>query len=276
MPLFTRHDRRRIRYGPGMARWAELWPAGKGGPGEPTGAYQSRGTVVLIHGGFWTAGYGCGLMRPLAGDLAGRGWRVWNLEYRRLGAGGGWPATFVDVAAGIDHLVDVDPAAARSGPVVAVGHSAGGHLALWAAARAGLPPDAPGSRPRLVLHGAASLAGVNDLVVAAETGVGGGVVRRLLGGGPEQVPDRYRLASPMARLPLGIPQLLVHGRLDRHVPVYLTTDYAAAARDAGDEVDEEVVEAMDHMAAIDPRSRGWEIVAGWLERRFSPGPEGGR
>lgn len=119
-------------YGPDPAQFGELWLPGTA-PGE---------TVVLVHGGFWRARYDLSLGRPLAADLVRRGYAVWNLEYRRAGAGGGWPATFEDIAAGIDHLADLPVGTSR---VVAIGHSAGGHLAAWAAGRAGLPPGAPGA-----------------------------------------------------------------------------------------------------------------------------------
>jgi len=120
------------RYGAEPAQFGELW--------LPDGA--PAGTVVVIHGGFWRARYDLSLGRPLAADLAARGYAAWNLEYRRALAGGGWPATFEDVAAGIDLLATLPVDSSR---VVAVGHSAGGHLAAWAAGRAKLPPGAPGA-----------------------------------------------------------------------------------------------------------------------------------
>ena len=125
------------RYGAHPAQFGELWlPDGARRNGAPPG------TVVIIHGGFWRARYDLRLGRPLAADLAARGYAAWNLEYRRALAGGGWPGTFEDVAAGIDLLatLPVDTTA-----VIAVGHSAGGHLAAWAAGRAKLPPGAPGA-----------------------------------------------------------------------------------------------------------------------------------
>src|SRR5499427_8031420 len=114
------------RYGPDPAQHGELWL-----PADPV-----AGTIVIIHGGFWRARYDLSLGRPLAADLAARGYTAWNLEYRRALAGGGWPGTFEDVAAGIDLLAAL---AADTRQVIAVGHSAGGHLAAWAAGRAKLP-----------------------------------------------------------------------------------------------------------------------------------------
>ena len=124
-------------YGPGTDRFGELWRPAGDGPWP---------VVALLHGGFWRARRTLELMRPLAADLAGRGFAAWNLEYRRVGQpGGGWPGTFQDVAAGLDHLAEL---AGREpldlDRLVVAGHSAGGHLALWSAARPGLPAGAPG------------------------------------------------------------------------------------------------------------------------------------
>ena len=135
------------RYGPDPAQHGELWlPAG-----------PVPGTIVVIHGGFWRARYDLSLGRPLASDLARRGYAVWNLEYRRPGGGGGWPATFEDVAAGIDLVADLP---VDTSSVVAIGHSAGGQLAAWAAGRGGLPHHAPGTGPRVVVTAVVSQAGV--------------------------------------------------------------------------------------------------------------------
>lgn len=226
--------------------------------------------AVLVHGGFWRAGFNRTLMNPLAHDLLGRGWAVWNLEYRRLGvgwgAGGGWPQTFEDVAAGIDALAGA-AAPLDLGRVVAIGHSAGGQLALWAAARAGLPVGAPGAQPVVALAGVVSQAGVCDLRRAVDERVGRGVVRRLLGGSPRRVPERYELASPIARLPLGVAQLLVHGERDRIVPPTLSVDYAAAARVAGDrDVTVSIRPGEGHFEHLDPASGAWGDVIAWVER----------
>jgi acetyl esterase/lipase len=155
--------------------------------------------AVVIHGGFWRDAYDRSLMDGLCRDLASAGWAAWNLEYRRLGGGGGWPQTFDDVAAGIDHLGSLveDPRV-----VVTIGHSAGGHLAFWAAVR---------REPRVRVTHAVAQAGVVDLVEAARLGLSRSAAEELLGGSPAAVPERYELASPAARLPLRVPQLLVHG-----------------------------------------------------------------
>ena len=159
------------RYGRHRSQVAELFLPSGSGP---------HPVVVLIHGGCWRARYDRHLMDDLAGDLAARGWAAWNVEYRRVGprAGGGWPATFDDTAAAIDHLSEVD-AALDLRRVAAVGHSAGGHLALWAAGRT----DA-----RVPLTAAVGQAAVSDLDRAAAAGVCGGMVERLLGRHPRERP----------------------------------------------------------------------------------------
>ncbi len=225
--------------------------------------------AVLLHGGFWRIGFNRTLMNPLARDLLGRGWAVWNLEYRRLGigwgGGGGWPATFEDVAAGIDALADVGNAALDLGRVVAIGHSAGGQLALWAAGRGGLPAGAPGASPRVGLTGAVGPAAVCDLRAAHAARAGNGVVRHLLGGSPRRVPERYDLASPAARLPLGVPVLLVHGERDRVVKPSQSLDYAAAARAAGDAAVTVVIRPGEgHFEHLDSTSGAWGEVLAWL------------
>jgi acetyl esterase/lipase len=225
--------------------------------------------AVMIHGGSWMAGYGKIVMRPLAADIARRGYAAWNIEYRRIGRGqgGGWPVTFLDVAAAIDHLARV-PAPLDLARVTLIGHSAGGQLALWAAGRSQLADGAPGARPVVEPVAAVSAAGVNDLA-QAQREVPHGVVGVLMGGGADEVPERYAVADPMAHLPLAIPVLLVHGTDDATVSVRRSRNYAAAARAAGGEVD--LIEipgpAGAHRRHVDPGGPSWAAVTGWLERR---------
>jgi acetyl esterase/lipase len=221
------------RYGPHPSQLVESY--------QPEG--EPRGVAVLIHGGFWRAAYDLHLMDDLCRDLAARGWTVWNLEYRRLGGGGGWPETFDDVEAGIQAV----RASNRLllGRLVAIGHSAGGQLALWAAAR--------GLVARVV-----SQAGVADLAEAARLGLSRGVVGELL------PPEAYSLASPAELLPLGVPQLLVHGENDDIVPVALSRDYHAAAVEAGDAVDLVTLPGVGHFEHLDPSSEAWRAVIDWL------------
>lgn len=258
------HGGDRRRYGDGRHQLAELrLPAGR----------PPHAVVVTIHGGYWRARYSRRVSRPIAADLARRGWASWNIEYRRLGLGqgGGWPATFDDVAAAIDALADVEPGLLQLDRVAAVGHSAGGHLALWAAARPGLPAGAPGAEPRVRLAAVGALAAVSDLEASRELTEPGGRVHKLLGGAPSQRDERYALASPIRRLPLGIPVLLVHGDADETVPIRRSRNFAAAARAAGDEVRLVEVPGADHRAVVDPRTEAWAPTVRWLADLGGPG-----
>jgi acetyl esterase/lipase len=218
------------------------------------------GTVVVLHGGFWRSAYDLSLGRPLAADLAARGWTAWNLEYRRLGNGGGWPSTFEDVAAGIDHLAVLGASSGLdTSRVAVVGHSAGGHLAVWAAGRGRLPAGAPGASPRIRPAAAVSQAGVLDLASAHRAGLSSDAVSALLGGGPEQVPERYAVADPLERVPLDGAVLCLHSRGDTNVPFGQSTAYVAAATAAGGRAT--LIEtAGDHFSLIDPASPDWVAV----------------
>jgi acetyl esterase/lipase len=220
--------------------------------------------ACLLHGGFWRMPWGRDQMSPVAEDLASRGLAVWNLEYRRLGApGGGWPGTLEDAAAGIDHLVELaaDGIDLDLDRVVVIGHSAGGHLALWCGARRrprGAPP------PRVRIAAAVGLAPIADLARAYDLGVGGAVVAELLGGPPAEVPDRCRAASPIELLPLGIPHLVLHGTADDAVPIELSRRYARAAAAAGDPVELVELAGSGHMEFLDPGSVAHAALRRWL------------
>ncbi|HZC13917.1 MAG TPA: alpha/beta fold hydrolase, partial [Thermoleophilaceae bacterium] len=151
--------------------------------------------------------------------------------------------------------------------VVAIGHSAGGQLALWAAARPGLPPGAPGSEPRIRLAAAVAQAGVADLREAARLGLSRRVAESFLGGSPVKLPGRYDLASPIERLPLGLPQLLVHGDADDVVPISIARRYAECASEAGDPCELVELRGVGHDEHLDPRSQAWRAVTAWLEQR---------
>ena len=154
----------RFPYGSHRDQFVEAWLPEGWWPGP-------HPVVVSIHGGLWLEAYGRDLMDSVCADLAERGWLAWNLEYRRVGgrwSGGGWPTTFADVAAGIDALAD-HADLADLGRVAVVGHSAGAPLAMWAAARSGLPDGAPGAHPAVEARAAVSLSGILDLATAARS-----------------------------------------------------------------------------------------------------------
>lgn len=217
--------------------------------------------VVVIHGGFWRHPWTRDLMDACAVDLARRGWATWNIEYRRVGAGGGWPATLQDVAAAMDYLPRMaDEYSLDLSTVATLGHSAGGHLALWAAGRHRLRGDDPGHNPKVRPTVAVGLAPITDLYAAARDGVGEDAVEDFLRRRPAEGPDRYAAASPAALLPLGVRQVIVHGDADDRVPVEMSLAYAEAATVAGDDVRLKVLEGVDHFAVIEPRSAPWPMV----------------
>jgi acetyl esterase/lipase len=203
-------------------------------------------------------------MTGLCEDLAVHGLAAWNLEYRRVGNGGGWPETFLDVAAGVDLLASVE-APVDLERVGAVGHSAGGQLALWAAARTRLPADAPGARPRVVPRAVVSQAGVADLRLAADTAPSDEPTRALLGAAP----DVHALASPRELVPLGVDQLVLHGERDDTVSIGISRSYAAAAREAGDRCELRVLPGAGHFEHIDPSTPEWRLAREWLAERLS-------
>lgn len=246
-----------IAYGATRDQVAELrLPANGEGP---------LAVAVLVHGGFWRERWERDTIEPLAVDLARRGYATWNLEYRRVGAlGGGWPTTCLDVAAGLDHLAGLaEERRLDLGRVVVVGHSAGGHLALWAVKRAGAGGESR-VQPALVV----SLAGVNDLAEAAWRGLGdaANATADFVG----DAPGAYELASPAAQLPLGVRQLVVQGDADGPDFVDLSRLYAAAARAAGDDVELLELEGADHFDVITPASAAWPRIAARIEQIVPP------
>jgi len=219
-----------IPYGPEPQQFVELrMPAGSG----------PFPVVIVLHGGCWVEYASAAYTGPLAAALAEKGFATWNLEYRRGHEdGGGWPGTFLDVGRGVDALRD----AATKHPldlrrVVAMGHSAGGQLALWTAARWKLPLNSElHTNDPLRVRGAISLAGIIDMRAYLD----GGLERcaagelRVMGGAYQQYPERYAQVSPAELLPLGVPQFLVWGDQDEIVPEQLFADYETRAREAGD------------------------------------------
>lgn len=255
---YARHmvQRHRYEYGGDTSQWGELFL-----PDLPNGG-TDRGVVVVIHGGYWRSKYGAELGEPLAEDLAAHGMAAWNLEYRRAGNGGGWPHTFTDVLAGIDKLQELAaPHALDLDRVVALGHSAGGHLAVWAAGRDRLPRlglvgehSEVGARDDGVrLTGVVSQSGLLDLAEAEKMHLSDGAVANFLGGPPSEFPGRYRYADPMAALPLDIPVYAVHATEDESVPLAMSTSYVEASG-PGPVPARLVTVPGDHFGLIDPHA----------------------
>lgn len=209
--------------------WAELYlPAGEQ-------RVDSIPLVVLIHGGAWQSALGADIFEPLARDLAGRGMAVYNIEYRRVGSGGGWPTTFRDVASALDHVVVVD----RQFPQIdtddelIVGHSAGAQLAVWGGTRHKLEDDEVGARPLFRPTRVVSLAGPLDMTYAATHG--DDRIVTALGGTPTQVPQRYTMVDPIQNIDPDTPVVAVHGTADRMVSPANSQRYVAAVvREGGD------------------------------------------
>lgn len=249
----------RIAYGPDALQFGELWlPRGQG----------RHPVIVLIHGGCWRADLpGLELMDYMAADLRDRGYAVWNLEYRRIGhPGGGYPGTFQDVAAGLDQLRMIAPQHRLDLRRVAVsGHSAGGHLALWTAARDRLPAGSPlHTTDPLPIRGVVSLAGIADLDAYRRTGPdacgGPSTIDGLVGVQQPGGRDVFTDTSPPALLPLADRQVVFSGALDPIVPPRFGQDYAAAAATAGDPAHSIVLEGAGHFELIDPTSAVWSRV----------------
>jgi len=208
----------RLRYGHGPDHLVDVRLPRAPGP---------RPLIMVIHGGFWRVEYDRGHTASLCAALAAQGYVAVSIEYRRVGRGNsGWPATFDDVATAVDALPGLLGDHADQGGMVLIGHSAGGHLALWAAAAHRTP----------LIRGVVSLAGVADLALAFRLKLGRGAVSNLLGGSPEQYPERYSLADPAQLVPLGLPTVLLHGEDDYLVPIEASRSYAQAAVRAGDPV----------------------------------------
>ena len=236
-----------IPYGPGPDQRGDLRVPNASSP-----------VMVFIHGGFWRKQWTRDLMDRLAVDATRVGWATWNIEYRRLGTGGGWPVTAFDVAQAIDHLADLQPTYQLNlSRVVLVGHSAGGQLALWAGSRNTRSPQSLGADPLVRATDVIALAAVSDLLEARS--FSDGVVDRFLATAQTHT-EVYRSASPIDSLPLGVNQILAHGTADEAVPVEQSQSYSRAARQSGDTVIYHEFDGVDHMSLIDPASEAWQTV----------------
>ena len=252
---------RRVHYGADAVQFGDLWL-----PRTPSRAPL----VVFFHGGWWRSEYDLRHAGHLCAALKADGVAVWSVEYRRVGfTGGGWPGTFEDAAAGFEFISTL----AKSYPldldrVVAMGHSAGGHLAFWVAGRHHVPPQSLiGQVPvRTAMRAAIALAGAVDLRLTCD--LAGymafahdkGEVYRLMGGSPAQVPERYRAGNPGDLLPLNVPQVLIQGTEDRQIPPALPGRWAEMARRQGEHVTVTMVAGADHLDVIDPLSAAWPVV----------------
>src|SRR5215475_6238087 len=255
-----------IRYGTGPEHIADVRLPGE----RPGAALPPAPLLVFLHGGFWRAAYDRSHTGPMATALAAAGYAVCVPEFRRTGQpGGGWPGTFEDVAAAVDRSPALvrelsGPGVIADGPALLAGHSAGGHLALWAAGRHLLGPDSSW-RPAQRASGVVVLAGVSALADCYDRGLGDGAAAALMGGGPARFPQRYRDADPAVLLPLGCPVRLVHGSLDDVVPAAMSRDHAAIGRAAGDDTTVTEVPGASHLDLIDPLSPAWPQVMAAFE-----------
>jgi acetyl esterase/lipase len=248
----------RIPYGPEPSEFGELTLPQREG---------KLPVVVMLHGGCWLSLFGLGLMDGLVTDLQAHGIAVWNIEYRRLGeAGGGYPGTYLDIGRAVDALRSI----AKRYPldlakVVVVGHSAGGHLALWAAARARLPKDSPlaMSQP-LPIASVVTLAGVDDLQAFRENGPiwcgGPPTIDKMTGAEGRSGQNVYADTSPGDLLPIGVRQIVAFGELDIIVSASFGRAFATAAAASGDRVEMLDLPGAGHFDLIDPRSAGWQQV----------------
>ncbi|EFD87668.1 alpha/beta hydrolase family protein [Oenococcus oeni] len=227
--------------------------------------------VVTIHGGFWKAEYGLEEIVPLDEDLVRRGYATWNVEYRRIGEnGGGWPGTFSDVIDAVNYLAFLkEDFPLDLSRVVILGHSAGGHLALWLASRWNTKQaDQMGNVLHTSIKAIISLAGVSNLEEMwriESKGKTSNNVSSFLGGTPEEASDRYHLASPYELLPLHVRQILVHGGSDQEVPLDLTLGYYKKAIRLADDVGLISDSRSDHFDLIDPFSSIWLSTADSLK-----------
>jgi acetyl esterase/lipase len=257
---------KKIAYGSDPDQFAELWlPAGRG----------PFPTVVMIHGGCWQESLpGVVLMSYLAEDMRKQGYAVWNIEYRRLGAkGAGYPGTFLDIASGVDYLRQIHQMYNLdiSHPFI-IGHSAGGQLALWVAARSKFKSTSLFySANPFSFQAVITLAGINDLRAYRDNGPmacgGPGTIDQLIGAANRSNEDPYLNTSPAAMLPLKVQQVIISGAQDPIVPSHFGRDYAALAKASGDDVRVVEIENAGHFELIDPQSDAWKKIKELLTKK---------
>lgn len=272
-------DRGRLTWGDDEERqtgWLFVPDPTEWSRGEIDPAYP---VAVVVHGGSWHDASSPSYMADIAQDLARYGLAVWAPTYRGLDGPGGWPETFQDVSDAVDFV----PQLAEQGrfrpaleQVHLLGHSAGGHLATWAAGRSELPAGAPGADPVIEARSVTSMAGLYDLSLA-ENFEGGDLIRDLLGGvTPEEDPERYDIASPIDRLPLGIPVNVLHGTEDQVIPLEAVEGYFQALRDSGNPGAREILPGVGHDDWSDLHGDPWARARkAFLDSVFPTGTESG-
>ena len=244
-----------VAYGSDAFQKVDVWlPAGRG----------PFPIVLMVHGGCWTTSIADrSLMNWIADDLRTEGVAVWNIDYRGVDRpGGGYPGTFADAAMASDLLAaNAKRFHLDTHHIVAVGHSAGGHLALWLAARPKLPPTSPLHSPDpLPIAHVISLGGLPDLEATAaspDNGCGTDVVAQLVGTPSATRPDVFADTSVPRLLPISVPQDLVNGHEDIIVPMRLATAYVEQAEKAGDTAILHIVPATGHVELVAPETAAW-------------------
>lgn len=220
--------------------------------------------VVVVHGGWWREKFNLGYAGHLSAALTSDGFASWNIEYRRVGSpNGGYPNLLNDVTSALNKLTGIaDEYALDLSRIVVTGHSAGGHIAAWLAAKQSHPElDVFGPSPALI--GAVPVAGAVDLLLCSEMGVADSVgipVHDFLGGTPLEQSERYALASPVELLPTGIPVICVHGDEDAAVPLVVSERYVERARLAGDKTSLVMLKGVEHFAPFDPTTEAGAAV----------------
>jgi acetyl esterase/lipase len=258
-----------IDYGDDPLQVVDLWLPEGAGP---------HPVVLMVHGGCWqTEIADRTIMNWIADDLRRRGIAVWNIDYRGVDRpGGGYPGTFLDASAAADAL-RVHAARHRLDPsrLAAIGHSAGGHLALWLAARPRLPQgSALRASDPLPIPTVISLGGLPDLEAAARppgSGCGTEVIARIAGAASAGRPDPYTDTSVPRLAPLGIEQVLINGRQDRIIPTAYAEGYAAPMRAAGDTVRVRMIDRTGHVELIAPETAAWAAAVEEIERALGAG-----